>query len=68
MYEISYEKNSYLNHAPESAGSHYDFTFKNRCDISHRPKKKRIEYTAYDRTTGLIHVITEVNAPVDASE
>ena len=68
MYEITYEENTCLNHIPESVGSHYDFTFENRYDISHRPKKNRIEYTAHDRTTGLIHVIMEVNTPVDASE
>ena len=45
MYEITYEENTCLNHSPESVGSHYDFTFENRYDISHQPRKDRIEYT-----------------------
>ena len=68
MYEITYEENTCLNHTPESLGSHYDFTFENRYDISHRPRKDRIEYTACDRTMGLIHAVMEVNAPINASE
>lgn len=68
MYEITNEENSYLNHAPDRKDSHYDFTFENRYDISHRPKKDRVEYIAYDRTSGLIHVVTERNTPIDASE
>lgn len=68
MYEITYEEYSYLKHSLESQDSHYDFTFENRFDISHWPKKNRIQYTAYDRSTGLIHVVTERNTPIDASE
>ena len=68
MYEITYEEYSYLKHSLESQDSHYDFTFENRFDISHWPKKNRIQYTAYDRSTGLIHVVTEVNTPIDASK
>ena len=68
MYEITYEENTCLNQNPESVGSHYDFTFEYRYDISHRPRKNRIEYTVYDRTTGLIHAVMEVNAPINASE
>ena len=65
MFEITFR-----DRTTEAAAEHsgYDFTFENRYDISHHPMKDRIEYTAYDRTTGRRSAIMEVKAPVDASE
>ena len=68
MYEITYEENTCLNHIPESVGSHYDFTFENRYDIFHRPRKDKLEYVALDTTTGLTSMVMERKSPIAKDE
>jgi len=68
MFEITYEENKFMNHAPETEGTHYDFTFENRYDIFHRRRGKVFEYIALDRTTGKTSWVLERKTPMEASE
>lgn len=46
MFEITYKENPIDDLPLNSEGACYDFTFENRFDIFHRPRKSKFEYIA----------------------
>ena len=68
MFEITYDEKTFRSLISESENAQYDFTFENRFDIYHRPKKDKLEYIALDRTTGRTSFILENATPIRASE
>lgn len=64
MFEITYKNNALHAPIPADDGACYDFTFENRYDILHRPRKDKLEYFALDTTTGLTSLIMEKKSPI----
>lgn len=68
MFEITYKENPIDDLSLNSEGACYDFTFENRFDIFHRPRKNKFEYIALDRTTGLTSMVMERKSPIASSD
>ncbi len=68
MFEITYKDNAITNPTFTDEGAAYDFTFENRYDIFHRPRKDKLEYVALDTATGLTSLIMEKKSPIAQDE
>lgn len=68
MFEITYKENAITDSTFTNEGSIYDFTFENRYDIFHRPRKDKLEYVALDTTTGLTSMVMERKSPIAKDE
>ena len=68
MFEITYKENAISIPTFSDEGGSYDFTFENRYDIFHRPRKDKLEYVALDTTTGLTSLVMEKKSPIAKDE
>ena len=68
MFEITYKENAITDPTFTDGGACYDFTFENRYDIFHRPRKDKLEYVALDTSTGLTSLIMEKKSPIAKDE
>ena len=68
MFEITYKENAITDLTFTDEGACYDFTFENRYDIFHRPRKDKLEYVALDTATGLTSLIMEKKSPIAKDE
>lgn len=68
MFEITYKENAITDPTFTDEGACYDFTFENRYDIFHRPRKDKLEYVALDTATGLTSLIMERKSPIAQDE
>ncbi len=57
MFEITYKENAITDPTFTDEGASYDFTFENRYDIFHRPRKDKLEYVVLDTATDLTSTV-----------